>query len=324
MAENGGSPMPGWAAFDKDEEPPPRRRVSPTAVVVVAGVVAAGVVAAGALWPEPAPTRAVASEPDASPTALPTASATSAPTLPTSPPAPSDGAGAPGTAGATGDGTSPPPPADGAQPAPSDGRDPGGQGSAAAGQPAAPPAPAPPPAPPPPAPPASAPPAQQMTAPATPAASPLSAFVTAAVPATSPDAVDGASRPVGYAASNLLDGHPSTAWRADGDLTGQVLIFSFDRPREISRAGLVNGYAKVDPVTGADRYAQSRRITQVTWTIDGQQVVQQLHDHDHEAQTATFPPVTTQSVTMRIDAVTAPGHPRLDQTVISEIVLADD
>lgn len=153
---------------------------------------------------------------------------------------------------------------------------------------------------------------------------PLEAFATAAVPATSPDAVDGANRLVGYQASHLLDGRPSTAWRADGDLAGQVLTFTFDRPREITTAGLVNGYAKVDPVTGADRYAQSRRITQVTWTIEGQQIVQELVGHDREAQTVSFPPVVTQQVSMRIDDVTAPGDPRFDQTVISDVVLADD
>lgn len=226
MAEDEGSPMPGWAAFDEDEEPPARRGVSPTAVVVVAVVVAAGVIAAGALWPEPAPARTAASEPDAGPTALPTASAAPAPTLSTSPSVPADVPAAPGG------GASPPaegtdPPADGAQPRPPP-APPADQGSTASGEPAAPQEPA-------------APAPQTAPAPA-PAAvvratGPLSAFVTASVPATSPDAVDGANRPVGYAAANLLDGRPGTAWRAAGDLTGQVLTFTFDQPREIAGRG---------------------------------------------------------------------------------------
>lgn len=79
----------------------------------------------------------------------------------------------------------------------------------------------------------------------------------------------------------------------------------------------------MDPATDTDRYPQGRRITRVTWTIDGHDVVQELHAGDPHPQTTTFPPVVTQSMTMRIDAVTAPGHPRFDQTVISDVVLAD-
>lgn len=289
-----GSSMPGWAAFDKDEERPPRRKLSPTTVVVVAGALAAAVVVGGVLLPGAAPARTASAQASPGPTALPTASGTPAPTLSKAPP---DPAASPVTPAAPAAPTTP-----GA--APTDGSAPTPDGTAPA--PAAPAAPAPP-----------APPAAQVMG-------PPDAYVTTTVPATSRDAVDAGSRPVTYAAANLFDGRTSTAWRADGDLEGQVLTFTFDRPRQLSKVGLVNGYAKVDPVSRADRYAQTRRITRVTWTVDGQEVVQDLRPDDRDEQVVRFPPVVVRSVSLRLDAVTAPGDPRFDETAISEVVLADD
>lgn len=143
----------------------------------------------------------------------------------------------------------------------------------------------------------------------------------AQVPATSPDAVDGAREDVGYAASNMLDGDPTTTWRMDGDGTGKVVTFAFEGPRTLTTVGLVNGYAKEDPATGTDRYAQTRRITRVSWTVGKRRLTQELRDGDRGAQTVSFPATQAETITLRIDAVTKPGDPAFDRTAISEAVL---
>ena len=153
------------------------------------------------------------------------------------------------------------------------------------------------------------------------AGDPLEGSASAQVPATSPDAVDGAGGRVGYAAANMLDGDPTTTWRMDGDGTGEVVTFVLDAPHEVGTVGLVNGYAKDDPATGTDRYDQTRRITRVTWTIGERRVTQDLRDGDRGVQTVSFPPAAAETITLRIDAVTAPGVARFDQTAISEVVL---
>src|SRR5262245_5800368 len=68
--------------------------------------------------------------------------------------------------------------------------------------------------------------------------------------------VDSAGNRVSYAASNMVDGAPSTAWRCNGEGQGVTLSFSLQQPRRIAQVGLVPGYAKTDPASGIDRYAQ--------------------------------------------------------------------
>ena len=150
----------------------------------------------------------------------------------------------------------------------------------------------------------------------------LTASASAAASATAADGVDGAGNPTNYAAANVLDGDPTTAWRMDGDGTGAVLDFSFPQPVQLSAVGLVNGFAKVDPGDGTDRYPQGRRITHVTWTIGDLSVPQDLADGVRDLQTIPIERRNATEVTLRIDAVTAPGDPGYDRTVISDVRLA--
>lgn len=143
-------------------------------------------------------------------------------------------------------------------------------------------------------------------------------------PVTSPDSVDGAGNPTSYTAANMLDGDPTTAWRMDGDGSGQTLQFDLGAAVPISRLGLVNGYAKVDPTSGVDRYTQGRRITTVTWSVGGQTFTMNLADGNRRMQAITFPPVTASRVYLTIDAVTAPGEPAFNYTAISDIRIAND
>ncbi|MGY1689782.1 NADase-type glycan-binding domain-containing protein [Geodermatophilus sp. SYSU D01105] len=148
-------------------------------------------------------------------------------------------------------------------------------------------------------------------------------YATATAPATSPDNVDSAGRPTSYRAGNMLDGKPATTWRMDGDGSGRLITFRFDRAVPVSTVGLVNGYAKVDPATGENRYAQGRRITRVTWFIGDQAVVQQLRDGVRDVQTVDFPAVTTDVVRLQIERTTAPGAAGFDRTAISDVLIAN-
>ena len=118
-----------------------------------------------------------------------------------------------------------------------------------------------------------------------------------------PSGVDAAGNRVSYAASNMVDGAPSTAWRCNGEGRGVTLSFSLRHARRIAQVGLVPGYAKTDPYSGADRYAQNRRISRVRWSFDGRSWVEQRFRtgrYDRSMQTMRIPPVRAHKVTVTI------------------------
>ena len=131
-----------------------------------------------------------------------------------------------------------------------------------------------------------------------------------------PDGTDDAGNAVSYSAGNVADGVLETAWRAPGDATGQSIRLTFAGPVRVTAVGLVPGYAKVDPVSGVDRFAQNRRVLGVDWSgADGPPVHQDLADR---AQMQVVPlDVVTDSLTLVITATSAPGE--RDFTAISEI-----
>lgn len=153
----------------------------------------------------------------------------------------------------------------------------------------------------------------------------LAAYATAEASATSPDGVDLAGAPISFAAANVLDGDPSTAWRMPGDGTGAELTFSFAEPVTLSEVGLVNGYAKSDGPSGrrVDWYAANRRVLAVEWLFDdGSALTQQLTE-TRSLQTMSLDDVRTATVRLRLLAVSAPGRPvSRDATPISEVSLA--
>lgn len=134
--------------------------------------------------------------------------------------------------------------------------------------------------------------------------------------------MDAGNNPVRYLPTNLLDGDPTTCWRVVGDGSGDTVTFTLPGVVRLTTLGLINGYAKTDPYSGADRYRQERRVTDVTWTFsDGTNVEQTLQDDDPSPQTidVTSPPTST--LTMRINSTTSPGDPSYDYTAISEVTL---
>ena len=94
-----------------------------------------------------------------------------------------------------------------------------------------------------------------------------------------PQSTDGAGAPVVYVPEHMSDGKMNTAWRCNGNGVEEVVRFEFPAETTIAQVGLVNGYAKVDPASGTQRYGEYRRITKVTWTFaNGVSFQQSLHD----------------------------------------------
>ena len=134
---------------------------------------------------------------------------------------------------------------------------------------------------------------------------------------------DGAGATVVYAPEQMSDGKMNTAWRCNGNGVGQVVTFGFPAETTIGQVGLVNGYAKVDPASGAERYGEYRRITKVTWTFaNGTSFQQSLNDGVTTMQKLSIPSQPGDQVTLTIEASTDPGSTARgrDAVVISEVV----
>jgi hypothetical protein len=137
-----------------------------------------------------------------------------------------------------------------------------------------------------------------------------------------PPARDDAGNVVIYGPAELYDNNLNTAWRCDGAAVGQTITFALPPNTPIAEVGLVNGYAKVDPTSGAVRYGEYRRITQVNWTFDdGTSVQQSLTDGSPTAQLLRIPTETSGTVRLTIQATTTPGSTSAtrDAALISEV-----
>jgi len=137
-----------------------------------------------------------------------------------------------------------------------------------------------------------------------------------------PQSTDGAGDPVVYAPEQMVDGSMNTAWRCNGNGVGQVVTFEFPAGTTIAEVGLVNGYAKVDPGTGVQRYREYRRIIQVTWTFaNGAAFQQSLSDGVETVQKLSIPPQSGDQVSLTIEASAEPGSTARgrDAVVISEV-----
>ncbi|GAA1920308.1 NADase-type glycan-binding domain-containing protein [Nocardioides hwasunensis] len=147
----------------------------------------------------------------------------------------------------------------------------------------------------------------------------LATGATFEVPDTAPPTQDFDGTMVAYEAAQMGDGNPSTAWRTEGDATGQSITITLPEAGVVQRVGLVNGYAK--QVAGVDWYPNNRRILAVTWTFDDGTAVTQTLAERPELQTLKVPQVETSTVVLSIDSVTPPGSGSLgrDYTAISEV-----
>lgn len=139
---------------------------------------------------------------------------------------------------------------------------------------------------------------------------------------TAPPGVDSANRPVDYEAANAIDSDTSTAWRCDGRGLHQTITLLLPEGTEVGEVGLVPGYAKTDPVSGVDRYAENNRITRVRWILaDGVEIEQRL-DPDpgsRALQTIRVPRTATGAITLEILRVARGAR---NTTAISSIEVA--
>jgi hypothetical protein len=124
---------------------------------------------------------------------------------------------------------------------------------------------------------------------------------------TAPPGTDAAGNTIRYDAAQTIDGLPDTGWRVPGDGVGQSVTLTFDEPVLLEQVQLIPGYAKVDPVSGVDRFQQNRRITRVrVEMLNGANIEASLEDSP-ELQTIDVPPTTTQFVRVVILESTEPG-----------------
>jgi hypothetical protein len=139
---------------------------------------------------------------------------------------------------------------------------------------------------------------------------------------TAPPGRDSAGRKVTYVPENAIDGKVQTAWRCPGTAVGQKLTLRFAADADVAEVGLVPGYAKTDPESGIDRYAENNRITRVRWTLgDGTSVVQRLdpNPRSRALQVVRVPRTTSDVITLEILGVER--GPR-NTTAISEVAVS--
>lgn len=115
---------------------------------------------------------------------------------------------------------------------------------------------------------------------------------TARATCTADPSTDSAGNRVTFEASNVLDADPDTAWRCEGDATGEELTLTFDEPVTISSLSLIPGYAKVDPTDGTNRFWENRTMTQVRWSFDDGTSIQQFIDDPTPDHATVTPPAT--------------------------------
>jgi serine/threonine protein kinase len=133
---------------------------------------------------------------------------------------------------------------------------------------------------------------------------------------TAPASHDASGNVVTYQPSNVLDGDVETAWRTPGNGKGESVTLIFDNPVDVTQIGLIPGYAKTDPQTGANRFFQDRIIEEVRYKVPGEPPISQTLLPEPVPQFIDVN-VTTSRIDVVVVATTAPQG--LDYTAISEI-----
>jgi len=135
---------------------------------------------------------------------------------------------------------------------------------------------------------------------------------------TAPDGVDASGRDVTYSPSNLIDSNDSTAWRTPGRGVGQTITLTFESSCELRSIQIVDGYNKIDPGDGTDRWRQNRRVVRLRIQTNRQDVTVSLDSGSRTWQTVTLSESKVDSISLTILS-SAPAKTERDYTALSEI-----
>lgn len=135
---------------------------------------------------------------------------------------------------------------------------------------------------------------------------------------TAPDGTDSAQRAISYAAENMIDGDPSTAWRAPGAGVGETIVLEFPQPCKLSAIRLLNGYQKTDPIDNTDRWQQNRRVSKLEIRAGAGATVADLDISTKRWQVVDVGTSGVSQISLQILG-SAPAKPARDYTAISEI-----
>ena len=116
-----------------------------------------------------------------------------------------------------------------------------------------------------------------------------------------------------YVAANSIDGDPATAWAEGrkGSAAGATITWTFDRPVDLRRVEVINGYAKSD-----DLFLKNLRIRSADVTTASGRLTTTLKD-TADVQALRVPRGSTDFVRLRIASVY--GDPVLEDCLLSEI-----
>lgn len=136
---------------------------------------------------------------------------------------------------------------------------------------------------------------------------------------------DSGGNPTNYAPANAIDDQPETAWRCDGNGSGQSLEIDLGRSATVTQLGIIPGLAKTDHYDNIDRYLQGRRISAVRYTLESGSYEQQLDTdpNNRSMQSISIAPTSTTKVVITILS-SVPGSPvgnlpATDKVAISEV-----
>lgn len=132
---------------------------------------------------------------------------------------------------------------------------------------------------------------------------------------TAPPSRDASGAEVTYEAAKAIDGDPTTAWRTPGDGRGATLRLRFPEQIEISRIGLLPGYAKIDHEDRTDRFLQNRRILRARYHF-GEHSVEANFE---EKAILQFTDVHVITDTVSVEILETTNDPERDFAAISEI-----
>jgi len=125
-----------------------------------------------------------------------------------------------------------------------------------------------------------------------------------------------------YEPEKAIDGNPETAWRVAGDGEGEWIKLEYIRPIKVSAVGIIPGHAKIDQVSGDDRFKQLHVVRRASIVFSNETVEKAEFKRERSIQiTRLDSPVVTKWVRIEIQETYPSGNAPypIPETAISEI-----